>query len=438
MMPGVIGSQNIAPDPEPLTEQPGPAASPKAGPAPRAQADSAAMDWTARGTLSETAARVRTASSRDGSAATLGPLLADPEVTVRAALAVNPALPLPLAGELARDPDERVRALLARRLASLLPALAAPECTRLFDQAMDALIRLANDEVTRVRAAITEMVQDMAQAPRALILRLVADTEMSVAEPVIRLSPLLTADDLLALLATPPSPLTVTAIARRRGLDGEVADAVAASGDPAAILAMLRNPSAAIRESTLDSLVAQATQHVAWHRPLVQRPDLSARAARALSQFVSAQLLAELAQRGGLEPELVQELQARLKARLEEAHPQQAAARATPELTAMRVTEERLLDCARHGDVRACTALLAAAAKVPTPVVDRAAMLRSAKGLISLVWRAGLSMRVAVPLQMLLARLSPDMVLLPLEGDTFPLSAEEMRWQIDFLTRMGR
>ncbi len=397
-----------------------------------------ATDWTARGTLSEPAARVRAASSRDVLPETLEPLLTDPDVTVRAALAVNPALPLPLADQLAQDPDARVRALLARRLASMLPTLAAPECARLLDQAMEALTRLAQDEVARVRAAISEIVHDMPQAPRTLILRLVADTDMSVAEPVIRLSPLLTADDLLSLLATPPSPLTATAIARRPGVSGAVADAIAGSGDAGAILALLRNPSAVIRESTLDSLVDQAAQHVAWHRPLVHRPELSSRAARALSQIVSGQLLSELARRGGLEAELVQELQARLNAHLGQSQPEAWAGSAQDPVNTMRVTEERLLDCARHGDVRACTALLAAAAKVPPSVVDRAAMLRSTKGLVSLVWKAGLSMRVAAPLQMLLARLAPDAVLLPLDGNAFPLCAEEMRWQIDFLTRMGR
>ncbi len=395
-------------------------------------------DWTARGTLSASAARVRAASSRDGSAETLGPLLQDPDVTVRAALAVNPALPLPLARQLAHDPDERVRALLARRLASLLPTLAAPDCQRLLDQALDALHRLANDEVTRVRAAIAEIVQDMPQAPRPLILRLVADTEMSVAEPVIRLSPLLTADDLLSLLAAPPSPLTATAIARRPRLSREVADAIAETGDPNAILALLRNPSAAIREATLDGLAEGAAHHVAWHRPLVHRPELSDRAARALAQFVSTQLLAELAQRGGLELELVQDLQTRLAQHLAQRHQDPVGGSPMDPANAVRITEERLLDCARHGDARTCTALLAAAAKVPTAVVDRAAMLRSTKGLVSLVWKAGLSMRPAPQLQMLLARLPPDAVLLPLDGDAFPLSADEMRWQIDFLTRMGK
>jgi uncharacterized protein (DUF2336 family) len=396
------------------------------------------LDRSARGTLTQAEIRVRAASSRDGLPETLAPLLTDPDVTVRAALAVNPALPLPLAGQLADDPDARVRTLLARRLASVLPTLAGPECARLLDQAMESLTRLAQDEVALVRAAIAEIVQDMPQAPRALILRLVADTDMSVAEPVIRLSPLLTADDLLSLLAAPPSPLTATAIARRPGLNGAVADAIAQSGDPKAILALLRNPSAAIRESTLDSLADQAAPHVAWHQPLVHRPELSARAARALAQFVSVQLLEELARRGGLEPELVQVLQARLTAHLAQRQTEVPTRSSQDTANAARVTEERLLDCARHGDVRACTAVLAAAAKVPPSVVDRAAMLRSTKGLVSLIWKAGLSMRVATPLQILLARLAPDAVLLPLEGDAFPLSIEEMRWQLDFLTRMGR
>lgn len=84
------------------------------------------------------------------------------------------------------------------------------------------------------------------------------------------------------------------------------------------------------------------------------------------------------------------------------------------------------------------TALIAVAADVPASVVDRAATLRSAKGLVSLVWKAGFSMRTAGPLQTLLARLAPETVLRATPSGGFPLAVEEMRWQIDFLTRMGR
>jgi hypothetical protein len=42
-------------------------------------------------------------------------------------------------------------------------------------------------------------------------------------------------------------------------------------------------------------------------------------------------------------------------------------------------------------------------------------------------------MRAGVPLQMLLAKLSPATVLRPSRGGGFPMSPDEMRWQLTFL-----
>ncbi|MGB6903379.1 MAG: hypothetical protein WBD98_11165, partial [Acidobacteriaceae bacterium] len=92
-----------------------------------------------------------------------------------------------------------------------------------------------------------------------------------------------------------------------------------------------------------------------------------------------------------------------------------------------------------RADSRRCAALLAVAAKVPLASVERAATLRSAKGLVSLVWKAGFSMRVAGPVQMLLGQLGPKQVLLASDdGGGFPLGPDEMRWQVDFLQHIGR
>ncbi len=97
-----------------------------------------------------------------------------------------------------------------------------------------------------------------------------------------------------------------------------------------------------------------------------------------------------------------------------------------------------MLDAARRGESCYAAALLAVAAGTPVSVVNRASSLRSAKGLVSLVWKAGFTMRSAVALQSLLARLGPDAVLTAGPGGVFPLAVEEMRWQLDFLGRMGR
>ena len=91
-----------------------------------------------------------------------------------------------------------------------------------------------------------------------------------------------------------------------------------------------------------------------------------------------------------------------------------------------------------RGEARIAGAMLAVAAAVPVAVVDRAARLRSAKGLVSLIWKAGFTMRCAAPVQMLLARLAPANTLRATSSGGFPLAVDEMRWQLGFLTQIAR
>ncbi len=392
------------------------------------------------------AARVRLAAGARTPTVTLLVLAGDPAVTVRAAVAINPAAPMQVDRLLVGDPNPRVRTLLARKLARLIPSLTDREREHVRMQALSMLGTLVEDETERVRAAVAEVVKDMPDASRALILRLAYDTSLAVCEPVIRLSPLLTTEDLLALLAAAPSPHTGTAVARRPGLPEAVSDAIAASAEPVAIAALLANASAAIREATLDVLIAQAAGNPDWHAPLVRRPRLSAPAARALFEIVTAQLLDELTRRADLAPEVAAELRRRLEARrrLSEAAVvrdpdiEQAMLNAMLLSTTGALDESVLLDAVQRGEARMATALLAVAARVPAAAVDRAATLRSAKGLVSLLWQAGFTMRSAGPLQVLLARLAPGSILRATGGDGFPLGTEEMRWQIEFLSHAGR
>jgi Uncharacterised protein conserved in bacteria (DUF2336) len=188
--------------------------------------------------------------------------------------------------------------------------------------------------------------------------------------------------------------------------------------------------------------------HIEWHEPLVHRPVLPAPAARALSGIVSTQLLDILASRGDLEPDLCADLRRRVAERLAyselpdasrlELTADQAMSQAQSLAAEGRLSEDALLQAAKRGESRLASALLAVSAGMPLSVVDRAASLRSAKGLISLCWKAGFSMRVATPLQSLLARIPPASALQPGPGGNFPLAVAEMRWQLEFLGRMGR
>jgi uncharacterized protein (DUF2336 family) len=394
------------------------------------------------------AARVRLSAGTGTDADVLMDLARDPSVTVRAALALNTAAPSQVNEMLAGDRDERVRVLLARKLTALLPGLSASEHASLYQETWDTLGVLVADEAQRVRGIIVEAIKDLPNAPQGLIRQLTRDREMSVYEPVIRLSPLLTNEDLVGLVAMAPAPGTVLAVARRAQLDPSVSDAIAATVDSAAIRALLANPSAQIREETLDALVARSVEHAEWHAPLVRRPSLSARAALMLSEIVTTHLLAELATRADLAPSLAEQLRQRIATRLASCASEsigQSDITADDALAQARAVEgrgeldeETVLAAARRGEARYAAALLAIAAGTPVSVVDRAASLRSAKGLVSLTWKAGFTMRAAIALQTLLARLSPDAVLIAGPSGSFPLAVEEMRWQLEFLGRMGR
>jgi uncharacterized protein (DUF2336 family) len=394
------------------------------------------------------ATRVRLGASIATAPTVLASLAGDPSVTVRATVALNPSAPPQAHLTLIHDADDRVRVLLARRLGALMPNLEDVAQARLREQAFQTLTALVADEAVRVRAAIAEEVKQLPDAPRALILRLAQDPALMVCEPVILFSPLLTTADLVALVTAAPSPDVVTAVARRPRIEEAVSDAIAATADNEAIKALLQNASAQIREATLDALIVRAEAQTDWHEPLVHRPVLSPRAARALSNIVATHLLEALAARPDLDPAVTRDLQQHITARLakeaeaatRQSEPSLDSALATAQALAAagKLTEACILDAAQRGEIQLTTALLAVAAGVPVSVVERANSLRSTKGLVSLAWKAGFSMRAATALQPLLGRLAPDSILRSGPGGAFPLAPEEMRWQIDFLGRTGR
>jgi hypothetical protein len=193
------------------------------------------------------------------------------------------------------------------------------------------------------------------------------------------------------------------------------------------------NGSAQIREATLDALVERSVEHPDWHDPLIRRPALSDQSAKTLSRIVADHMLEVLAARSDLDPVLAAELRTRVSAQME-----RAREAAEPPIQMARPTEADLIAAAREGDKRKAAAMLAAAACVPLPAVWRAATLRSAKGLVSLAWKAGFSMQTGYEMQVLLAGLSPGSVLKPGPGNSFPMSVQEMSWQVDFLSGKER
>lgn len=354
---------------------------------------------------------------------------ADRSPAVRARVASNRSTPPQADRVLARDEDPSVREVLARRIAALAPGLGPEVTDRLQRMAWETLCLLAEDAVTNVRAAIAETLADMPDAPRDLVLRLARDTEPPVAEPVIRLSPLLTDADLLALIVTPPAEFTRRAVAGRVNLPAALADHLARIADDAAITALLENRSADIGDRTLGHLIARARERREWQAALVRRPVLSPSASAALAAIVADEWAAVLADRADLEPRVAAELRTRLSRRAA----QDVAKPGHPAPDTADADEHSFLAAAARQDAEGCAALLAARAGLNPAVVRRLARLRSAKALISIAWQAGFSPAVALPVQTVVGGLPPEAALRPRGPQAWPLSPEEMRWQLQLL-----
>ncbi len=397
------------------------------------------------------ATRVRQSAMSSAAPDVMATLAHDASVTVRATLALNRAAPPEVNAVLSGDADERVRALLGRKLAALVPTLTDQAQLMLRQQTLQIVTRLVADEADRVRATVAEAIKSLPDAPRDLILRLAHDPAIMVSAPIILFSPVLTSQDLIALIIAAPSPETITTVARRAGIDPAVADAIVAAADSDAVAALLENPSAQIKEETLDALIARAGNEMAWHEPLVRRPNLPQHSARALAEIVAANLLEVLSQRVDLSPEFAADLRDRLRQQCP-ALPDAAASSRTRAASAVesawrharamrdsgQLTDRAFIDVARRGDPGLLGAMLALRSNVPAEVVDRAMALRTSKGLTALAWRGSLSMQVAQALQIVLGRLPPDQVITAHPGGGYPLSQQEMRWQLEFLSRAPR
>ncbi len=107
----------------------------------------------------------------------------------------------------------------------------------------------------------------------------------------------------------------------------------------------------------------------------------------------------------------------------------------TPPPQHREASEALLLEALRRGDNQGAIQVLAAAALVPVTSVEAAITLRSRRGMVSLAWKAGYSMRAATLIQSQLAGIPPDRALVATADGSCPLSRREILWQIGFLAR---
>jgi uncharacterized protein (DUF2336 family) len=229
----------------------------------------------------------------------------DEEPRVRASVVANMRAPFSVLEGLSEDEDASVREALARRVADILPSLTSSSHDRLANIVQPILLRLVADTAEQVRFIIADAAKHLSTVPRDAMLRLAMDAEIRVAEPVIRLSPLLNEDDLLALVASPPVTATLYAVARRAGIGEAITDALIAQGDRLAIGLMLENSSSKIRPASMDDVLNRARFNPEWFPSLMGRNGLTPDTAIRLAGVVVDTLLRPLMQRQDVDPALL-------------------------------------------------------------------------------------------------------------------------------------
>lgn len=376
------------------------------------------------------------AARADAPPETLYYLAGDEDASVRSLVAANRSTPIQADEILQRDGEGEVRAELARKIARIVPDMAENERREMRDRVLHLLEKLARDELVRVRQIVAEEIKSCPHIPRRLAVQLARDAEIAVCGPVLEYSPLLSEEDLLEIVATTRVQGALQAVARRRDLGGELPDAILATLDIPAVAQLIANPSARIREETLDLIIREAASIEAWHLPLVMRPALSLRAIRRIAVFVSRALIEELGRRHRLDQETETYLKSRAKARIEAQSeaptPDAVVAGIRNAHAAGTLADDLVTKAASLQHKKAVVVALSLLSGVPEEIVARVIDVKSGKGIAALCWKAKLAMRTALAIEIFVANVPIDARVLPRGGVDYPMEEEEIRWHLHY------
>ncbi len=366
-------------------------------------------------------------------------LSADNNVEIRTKVAANPSTPIQADKLLSTDTEPSVRQAIGVKVARRLPTLSSNEESQRV-AAVAILELLIEDEEVRVRRIIAQELKTTDKVPLHIIQKLARDIDELVSRPILRHSPILDDEELISIIQDTATSSQLSAMAERKRVSEPLAECIIETADVEAISQLLLNPSAQIRENTLDQLIEGAKEISEWHEPLVLRPKLPFGAIRKIADFVAGSLLDILSQRNDIDDELRQDLELRVQKRLA-----QENSDADEQLSeTLDVMEKKLRHLHVDGELnenylrnytgpdnRNVIILSLAIMAEITPVISRRIFMSlSAKAIMSLGWKAGISAALATKIQSSVSNIPAEKWILPDEEENYPFSPREMQWQL--------
>lgn len=146
----------------------------------------------------------------------------------------------------------------------------------------------------RVRKTLARILADRDDVPKDLVMTL-ANDEIDVADPVLRLSHVLEDDDLVRIIASQAEAHQL-AISKRESLSIAVSDALVETQNRNVICSLLRNDGAKIREGTMEVLVEHSADDREYQELIARRHELTNDMARRMYSWVGEALRDHLTQ----------------------------------------------------------------------------------------------------------------------------------------------
>ena len=367
-------------------------------------------------------------------------LAATGDTEIRARVAANPANHFKADEILSDDDEPAVRGALVPKLVDRLAHLDPDVSARVRASIQSILLRLAEDQAVEVRRIVAEEIKSCDHIPASIARTLANDVDAGVCCPVLKESPLLKDEDLIAVIHAQICKPALTAIAKRPSVSADVSGHIVDTLDVSAVAALLTNPNAQIRETTLDRIIEAADKREPWHEPLVNRPALSDGAIVKIAGFVADGLLGSLCQRANLSDSVADELRNKVDLRIAEyarevrehdavldvVEKELLARRANGRLTAGFIAEAA--ETENHGVVWVALALLS---DTNREFAYRIFKSGSGKAITALTWLADLPAWLAVTLQTTAGGVPEGQCIRPKTANEYPLSPTEMHWQLD-------
>ncbi len=172
--------------------------------------------------------------------------------------------------------------------------------------AEDILRIMARDAETRVRRALAEHLKENPDIPGDVAVKLAQDVA-EVATPILEYCRVLSDEDLMTIVRSKPAEHQ-KAIARRRSVSADLADALADSGDTDVVAILMANDGADIAENTFHKVLDRFSDDEEISASIIGRTQIPISVAEQLVTLVSDNLRVQLVERHELSADIAADL----------------------------------------------------------------------------------------------------------------------------------